>query len=432
MTIPIAPGPFSFLENIGKGIANYGQGKEYYRTTQRKEGQEDRAESFKMLDFLFKGIQSGDFDASIVKKPGFLKLVQGAGLGEGNIGEDTVVPNPQAQIRRGQSAALEQEIPQILQGGSQYGRQRLARGEIATAPETAQARAQTAVGNTQAQTVEQGGAAGRAAAGVLDPTVAAALEESQKEPLYNQVAERSVDASITNLKLERLDQANIGTLSEQAWGLAEQDAKSRGLVLTRELTKPYIDAVIRRRLFEQQQMDLQKEVARMRQQAGGLDTDALIRIQQRQSEILNNMLKTVPQPDIADVALAADYDSKVGAMPPEQRAQFDATPDAALGRAASMKVKTYHEAVGRITAQSLGMLDETQRLLQGTVGSGGPIPGRSANKLTEAQIAERANMLAGGTGTDAQLTEAVNQGLISNTDAQEIRSRAKRQKETNR
>lgn len=299
MTVPITPGPWSFLANIGQGIANYGEGKARFR-----------AEKMKQVGTIFAAVQNDELSANVLKSPFFQSLIKDSGIGE-QFSPDFVAPKPKETLARGQEEALGQVLPQILNPSAQgpedqFARQQLAaEGTIATAPQRAKAREDTARSTTVAQTIEGGGPAGRAAAGVQSQQVAGAAEQAAIQPIVQSAAGRSVDASLSTLKIDRITPENIANISDAAWGLAQSDAASKGYTLDESLTRPYIDAAIQARVRAQEEMDV-KRIAAENAGGGASDNSRLIDFYQRQQQRVNDAIRSLPVPTLVQTYQAGE------------------------------------------------------------------------------------------------------------------------------
>lgn len=359
MTVPITPGPFSFLANIGRGVANYEQGLA-----------QNRGEAMKQVGLVFDAVQNNQLSVSALKSPFFLNLLKRSGIAD-QFSPENVAPKPTETLARGQDQALGQVLPQILNPSNQgtedqFARESLASGVIATTPAKAKAREETAKSTTVAKTVEAGGAAGRAAAGVQAEPVATAAEAAATTPLYNNVAGRSVDASLTTLKIDRIDPSNIQTISDASWGLAQSDAASKGYTLNEELTRPYIDAAIQQRLRQQEELDVKRLAA---QNAGGGQDQytKLIDFYQRQQQRVNDAIKTLRVPTQVERAYASSITrlAAEGHKTVDQVLADPATP--ALAKQAYTVVQAYETQLPQLQQEAAGYRDNLNQLLSHTI-----------------------------------------------------------------
>lgn len=365
MTVPIVPGPWSFLGNIGQGVAGYLGGKEQFRQKKLEEDAADRKEAFDKLGFLFKGIQEGSIEAKVVKSPLFLDLIGRSGMGEGF--GDSVIPSPQGIVNKERGGL----IPGVINSLSpEASADFAATGNIPTVSETATRKRDALVANTQSNTIEKGGAPARAAAGVLDETVATAGEEAAKEPLYNSVAGRSVDATLTRLKITRLDPSNVAAVASNAWALAQRDAKTSGFTLSEEITKPYIDAAIQQRLRQQEELDVKREAARNTGQ--GVDPMiSMLNFYQRQQQRVNDAVKSLNPPGIAEKAMASGIETLL--LQGKTIDQIMSDPNVSpLSKKAYIEVQAYDQQLESYRLEANGYRDNIGQILGKQVGAADP------------------------------------------------------------
>jgi hypothetical protein len=234
MTVPIVPGPFSFLENIGKGVEKYAAGKEYYRRTKREEEFQDRQESFKQLGFLFSGIQSGDIDTKVVKSPLFMQLIAKSGLGEG-FGEN-VVPSPAAETRKVVAGAIPEAAAALTPTGRGIA---AATGKLPTPTEQATAEGDVAAAGirTKKLTGPLTGSQEEIVSGVPGAETASAGVQGAQDPTLTNVADRVVRDLY--IKLGRLP-----TPAEAHQYGSTQDIRAKPFGA--ELNEPYYGSAIER------------------------------------------------------------------------------------------------------------------------------------------------------------------------------------------
>lgn len=361
MTIPITPGPWSFLANIGQGIANYGEGKAKFR-----------AEKMKQVGTIFEAVQNNELSANVLKSPFFQSLIKDSGIGE-QFSPDFVAPKPTETLARGQEEALGQVLPQILNPSAQgpedqFARQQLAsQGTIATAPQRAKAREDMARSTTVAKTIEEGGPAGRAAAGVQSTQVAQAAEQAAIQPIVQSAAGRSVDASLSTLKIDRITPENIANISDAAWGLAQSDAASKGYTLDESLTRPYIDAAIQARVRAQEEMDV-KRIAAENAGGGASQQNRLIDFYQRQQQRVNDAIRSLPVPTLVQTYQAGqiEQNAKNTGRSVEEVLADPAIP---LDQKIAYRVTTdYNTQLPQLQREAEGYRDQLGQLLNSRIG----------------------------------------------------------------
>lgn len=359
MTVPITPGPWSFLANIGQGIANYGEGKAKHR-----------AEALKQVGTIFDAVQNNQLSTSALKSPFFMNLIKESGIAE-QFSPDYVAPKPTETLAKGQEAALGQVLPQILNPAAQgtedqQARATLAQGKIALPSETATARETTAKARTRAGVIEQGGAAGRAVAEVPSEQIAAAAEQGALQPIVTGAAGRSVDAALTTLKVDRIEASNTQNISDAAWGLAQSDAASKGYVLDESLTRPYIDAAIQQRVRAQEDQDIKRLAA---QNAGGANAqNQLYNYYQRQQQRVNDAIRSLPVPSVVDTFQASQLE-KIAKDSGRTIEQVLADPNIpSMQKQAYTKVQNYNTQLPSLQREAAGYRDQIGQLLGGQLG----------------------------------------------------------------
>lgn len=427
MTIPIIPGPFSFLAELGRGVGTAFQTAENQRRVVREEKQQDRAEALKQAGVIYEAVKNNQLSASALKSPFFQSILERSGiLQAGEQIAPTVAAKPEEQVREAQSQALTGILPTILQGGSQYQKEQLAAGNIPTAQGEQESRAATGKARTQADTIEGGGAAGRAAAGVTTEQVASAAEEGAKDQFYNTVAGRTVDASLRTQGGNIL-KADLQQLSDNAWALAQQDAKSRNYTLDEQLTRPYIDAAIQSRMRE-----ALTEEARVRAaQARGQDTlDDYMKILQNNQQRIRDQINALPKPSDMDIRFADAYKVSLqrAGNDPQKMRDLQNNPSLVMTRSAYERVQQYQATVDRLNRELEGNRDELNnalaqsgRLPAGTVG--GATPGREARKLSEQTIDQIVQRMRSQNIGPEQIDRDVQAGKITAADGAAIKER---------
>ena len=368
MAIDVVPGPWSFLATLGQGVANYEEGRA-----------KNRAEAMKQVGTIFDAVQNNQLTAGTLKSPFFMDLLKRSGISDQfALSPGDVAAKPSDQLAAGQSQAIGGVLPQILDPNNTTDEARQARsalastGKLPTVEETTQATEKTLASNARTQNIRSGGAAGRAQAGVIAPDVAQAAETAASEGLYNNIAGRTVDAALTNLKLPRIEQGNIRNISDTAWGLAQSDAASKGFTLNEELTRPYIDAAIQQRLRQQEELDVKRIAA---SNAGGAGQDSrkyLLDFYQRQQIRVNDAIKTLPVPQAVDRALASEVD-RLATEQNRTAAQIIADPSVSqMVKDAYNKVQSYNAQLPALQKEAEGYRDQIGNLLGQSLGTDQP------------------------------------------------------------
>jgi hypothetical protein len=297
MTIPIVPGPFSFLSNLGQAAENYAGGRDKFKQ-----------EAWDRLQFLFKGIQTGDVAPSVVKSPLFQSLLKDSGLHDFNPAD--VTPAPLSQLRTAQAGEIEAALPGLTPAGR---RTLAATGQLPTASaeakEGADTRAQSIRGQVLGQelTPEQQAAV----AGVPSGTTAQAGAQGAQDPVLLGSAYRVVTDLINK------NGGKVPTPQEAHEYGRTQDIRARAF--GDQLNEPYYGAAIQQYLDEQRKLKAQEEAARARA-AASLDVvqknltpqmqalqdriDARIKANQSLQSSLSPLAK-YGQPSDADKAILA-------------------------------------------------------------------------------------------------------------------------------
>lgn len=235
MTVPIIPGPFSFLNTIGQGIAGYAQGKEQRRQKLREEGQQDRAEALKQVGLVFDAVQNNELSTNALKSPFFLKMLQRSGIAE-SFSPDNVAAKPQEAIDTGRSAYFQSVLGP--QGNPTEAAQVLATGRPVSQSEALQERGAALVGGLKTRQLEGGlnPAQQSAVTGIPTAPTATAADQSAQNPELAGIAKRVVrDLYVKNgNKIPTVADAIAGASTDQ-----------RAKPFTNELTPAFLGSAIR-------------------------------------------------------------------------------------------------------------------------------------------------------------------------------------------
>ncbi len=479
MTIPIVPGPFSFLREAGEGIAGILDAKRAAEERRRQEALETAALAQQDFGTLAQLVQLGILPRSVLTSPQALETAGTAGIPIGP--ETTTVPS-----------AGEREAD--ILGGLPEDQFRLARqipsAEDVTAAdvlrnqgvaEAMRATAQADLTRGEIQDVRPGTPQARAVAGVPAAGAAAAAEAGVLGGAAASFADQAAQAAVTATGIEGfLDEQ--GNVTPEATVAAEQTAiaamESRGLEARDEFVKPFVAAALERRRFDINAQELQAALASVRTvgMAAGVRDDLRKRIQDQvdnanaQIKVLqsgisttdglihNSVLSRINQM----LAQGMDEDAVRAAIQPTLMQKFTEVQAkleeieawATRAREAQDQLQT----MLNVAAGSPGTTAIPSRVptpnVAGTVepGSRVPTPGqapgaalpgaagapaaRQPSALTDAQISARAQMLVSGRDITAddgtvltpeqQLEQAVQRGFISAEDAAKIRAMASR------
>ena len=422
MTIPIIPGPFSFIAELGKGVGTAFQTAENQKRVLRGQAQEDRAEALKQVGVIFDAVQNNQMTANTLKSPFFQELIKRSGLAE-QFDPANVAAKPSDQIAEGQSQFLSQLMDKTEGAPDRTAerQQTLATGKIQTPTEVAQGREGTARANVRADVIESGGAAGRAAAEVLAPEVARTQEEKVKDVQYDTQAARMADAAITNMGGNIL-QMDPRAVSEQAWAKAQADAKTKGEVLDESLTRPYIDAAVQSRFREALTEDARIKAASAR--GPGNDLDNYLRLLQQQQQMIRNQINALPKPDDLTMSYATAYEAQAGTKrPPEQQRLWETSPGTLFLKSAYDRVQEYNKTIAQLTNEANGYRDQLGNALQPLTGQGGATPGREERKLDDAKVDAIVRRMREQNIPPTQVDADVQAGKITAADGAAIKSR---------
>jgi hypothetical protein len=440
VTIPIVPGPWSFLSGLGKTVGNYAEAREGRRQRIRSEMAEDRAEASKnltqMLDLYSKGIlKKLDVDA-------VLELGGRAGIGDFLSGN--VVPRPENVQAEATSEYLQQlfqpEAPipaargNVTQGmpagtaapgvvaeqqAAQAGRQRerqavLSAGKPVTSADVAKIREETAIAGERARVAEEGGPAGRLVTQTVAPELAEKAEATARDVRYEHVAGQTVDSALARMGGNILT-TDLNALADTAWQTAQEDARSRNYTLNESLTRPYIEAAIAGKY-----RDAQTEEAKVRAAASrpGSDTyDDYVRILQQNEAQIRAQLSALPKPSDETIRLSRAYEAQLARQrTPEEQAQWEASPATAYTRSAYESVQQYNKTVNQLNTELNGTRDAVNNALTGKIAGVSAIPSRADVTLPQATITTYANQLRTGVATREQLQAAVDAGGLTTAD----------------
>jgi chaperonin cofactor prefoldin len=225
MTIPIVPGPFSFIENLGEAGGRFLQANE-----QKRRFEQDKARQ--MMESMYAGVREGALKADILKSDFFANLIQQSGFP--NFPGAQVADKPQDLINTGQTGFIQE----LIAPGEKTEEQATSRETLlrtGKVPSKSEALAEGAAVKAQ----EAGGAAGRAVSRVPTEQVATAIEAgpvgaafADAAPGYVALATQGKNSSFLRQNFQKMvDAAYQQYVQEQAAGnqplLPESMAKSR-------------------------------------------------------------------------------------------------------------------------------------------------------------------------------------------------------------
>lgn len=422
MTIPIIPGPFSFLQELGRGVGTAFEVAENQKRVLRQQAQEDRVEASKNLMSMLELYSKG-----VLKKLDTEQIIDlGNRAGIGDFLSGNVVPRPENQIAEGQSEFLSSLLGNQTQGEgapdrTAERRSTLATGKIQTGSEMAKEKLTTQVAGQQSAAVEAGGAAGRAIAGVPQEEVARTAEEKAKDVTYENQAQRTADATIQNLGGAVL-KIDPKVASDQAWQKAQADAKTRGEVLDERLTRPYIDAALQTR-YREAELEEAKIRAQMAR-AGSSDLDNYLNTLQRQQQMIRQQIQAMPKPSDQTYSWANIYQAQLSTKrTPEEQRLWEQSAGTQLLRTSWQQVQDYNKTIGQLNTELNGVRDQLGNALQPLTGQGAATPGREERKLPDATVDAIVKRMREQNISLDQIDADVNSGKITAADGAAIKSR---------
>lgn len=402
MTIPIVPGPFSFLEKFGEAGG---------RAFAAAEGQRryDQEYARNQVKDMFEAVQAGTMSASALKSPFFASLVQRSGLTDSWAGSNIRV-NPEEQVAQVQSEEL--SGIQQQQPGSTERRQVAASGKIPS-------RVQSGTERIQAETLEGGGAAGRAAAGVLSPEVAAVQETAAIGAGVRPEAASIVDEVVGGEPITQQNYNQLLAASVQRY----QETYGENAPLPPALAARYFAGALTDRMYRQAEIEIARTAAVARSQS--LDPRYL-QIAQQLPEQLIRLLGQLPKPSEQDLMLAGLYEAKVQQIatmsPEDQQRELNSTGFQFM-RSAYERVQKYNEIsaqIQSITAGAAGNVSE--RLGEGRLpNQPGGTPSSARPNAPTYDVEGAATAIMNGQATMQDLQSHLDNGVITQQQYDQIR-----------
>lgn len=230
MTLPIIPGPFSFLPKAAQAFASYTQAKDQKK---QRDLQQDSTRFFSILD----DVRAGLLEAKTMSTPSMMALAAKIGIDSGVYSPGNMVARPQERLARGQDDV----ISQILGGQDKDAESFvLNTGKV---PTTADRLGQKEAGMRLADISRPGQTPAQRSAVTGVPGAASALagEESRTIPILSAHADRFVRALYT--RTGKLD----AQTAIQAYNEALQETGSHQDYMQQNLlTKTYFEDAVRR------------------------------------------------------------------------------------------------------------------------------------------------------------------------------------------
>lgn len=398
-SVPIVPGPFSFLAGLGEAGAAALDAKQADEDKKRKQAQDQ-------LNMMITLRGAGLIAPEQFSSPEAMQLYHTLGVMPVT---DKPTPGEQVNAIRGEFLKPDRPAAQIPIPSLGLG-QNLnipAQGPSAVSDEQ---RAVAGLPSRSAMTREK-----------LDVQTAQTQADTSRDALYDSLAFRSIDAALAQAGGNILVAAAQGPqLMEQAWQIAQQDAKMRGYVANEQLTRTYIEAAFQARWREAQRQAMELAT----RQAGSTVDPRYLNILQDQQRMIEGQIRALPAPTDMQKTLAAAYQAKVaGAKTPEQQQMIMKDPKLEMLRSAFFEVQNYQSSIAALNNELSGIRDNLQvALSQRVPAAGGPGAGRPATQLTPAQRSLAVQIIRQGKGTLEQLKQRVLDGQMSQTDYAAIES----------
>lgn len=405
MTVPIMPGPFSFLASAGQAL---GRIKEEQNAEQDKRRKIAQDKLNQMISLRGAGLIGPEAFSSreamdLYNELGVMPISDKPTVSERKDQlTEQFMAAPQSQSVQMPSVGLEaagipmQSVPVQRATAGPQSLSDEQRAVIGVPSRSAMAREKLAQGAGHQAEIAQ--------------------VENTRDMFYNTVAGRSVDAAIMRAggDLEKIGPAGMPAVADAAWTLMQQDARSRGYTLEESITRPYIEAQLRTRLNELEK--LQVERMRAANQSQGSD-NALYALLQRQATIAQNQLNNLPEIDQMTRGMAMGYAAKLAKATEEERIMLTNDPKYAEARRAYDTVELDRVTRATLMAQINALRENTQSVIAGAVPGAAPgIPTQQTQSLDAATINQYVQTLISGQGTIEQLTQAMQDGDINPTD----------------
>jgi hypothetical protein len=280
MTIPIEPGPFSFLAGAGRALGAYADAKEKKRQTQLKE---DRDVLNQMLDLRSKGLLEPDAFGSPQAEELYRRL---------GIVPVSTTPTSGESIEQGRRSYLSQIAPSLAAGQpTDEGRAVLGLPQRGL---TQKVDAEIAGSIAAVPQSQLKGAEATAALPDAGTTILAGQQGSQ-DKTFNEVADRVVEALYAKTK-------KLPTASEaKSVGLSDERAK----VFGEKISEPYYGQAIERLRAKLADESTKRLNATSRAQgAAGTGLDDLLKIHQGQQTRITAELNALEKPSDGDTRMA--------------------------------------------------------------------------------------------------------------------------------
>lgn len=258
MTIPILPGPFSFLAPVGGAIGGASEAKEKKRVTDVAEARQAAMQALEMR-------KNGFLPPEAFARPEMQRIFQVAGY---DLPSATPTPEEQKSALTGQYlTALGQppvSIPFLGMGGAPTGVTTEVNPVDRFTPEQRQvigAPAKSAIGieKAKASAISGGGAQARSVTGVPSQQVATAAESEKVSAAFKQEAPGFVALATRGVKLSSVSPAEFDAYVNSAFQAYMDDARANNQsVLPERQAKRYFADALQQAINKQQELDSQR------------------------------------------------------------------------------------------------------------------------------------------------------------------------------
>lgn len=428
MTIPVMPGPFSFLANLGQA------GGAAFQAAER-DRQKRTDEDWNFVDYLFKAAKLRN-DPSILASPQAMEAYSRLGISPPS-------PKPTAEEQIGdiqgrfladqETPGFQMPIPGLIgptpsinvkpTGGFISTGQRMAAGLPLKSAIEREETVAPVVNRAEGAKAQLGAATDTALLPGAELS-AIANQQGEQDKTFNEAADRIV--------LDRFI-ANGFTLPTPEEAFAAGQTDPRLADFSTAMTQPYYGAAIARLQDRLAVLDIQRMAANAR--AMGIQGDQftdLLRIMLGQQANNINLMKNIPEPTATDRGMATAYEMLIGeAKSPQKLQEIQTSPRYDAYRKAKARVDSYNQFIQQSQGQTLGTGDDITE----TVRSQGGLPGvrtpgdRSGRQYSDQAVdalVEEMIKTAGPTDDlEYEINQAARAGKIRASDAAVMISRLK-------
>lgn len=410
MTIPIVPGPFSFLASAGEAYAGFHEGK-------RKRELENFAQAIQRYQLVYQGVKEGILPRSTLSSKettGLLEQIMGSPM------MVDVVPNPQEDIARGQSGLIKEilgdtqaEVPVFGQPSvapqrvkvpgarTPAGRQLLATGKIPLPSEVAGE--QVAAASAEAAVPEAG-------------TTARATQIGVQQKAYDDIADRVVGAYFAkNNKLPSPAQA-------ARYGTEDTDVKK----FQDQFNEQRYGAAIERLRGQLEEERTRRSFAAAQFQRAGPASQHIQNLIRQQNALTSKNNNRRGQ--LAELAKNLSVVARQGLVPRDRMSPQDQQVVARM-EALQQEIDTdadisqrYEQEVARLTLDPTAQPNLFLNVTKGST-TNAPVGGRAQTRLAPAVVDQIVERIRSKKATFADVAKEVNAGRISPEDAETIRQR---------